>query len=251
MHLIPYIRVSTDDQAEHGHSMDAQRGALERWAGAGGHTLAACCVDDGVSASRPLDRRAGGAQLLQQLRDGLAQGVVVTRMDRLFRDLFDALAFFREAAERGWVVVSQTEHVDTSTPAGRLMLHMMLATAQYERELASVRTAAVSASLRERGRVYGTTPYGCVAVDGQLLRCPQRWPVREQIVAWHRADRLSLRTIRGLLHDMRVTAPSGGRSWPVSTIAGVLDTHDSLSHLPMQHQSADGAQSTTETEVSP
>jgi len=240
MRLIPYIRVSTDDQAETGHSLAAQEHGLQRFAAHNGHQLAEQVADEGVSAGKALGKRRGGAALLATLRAGNADGVLVARMDRLFRNLFDALGFFAEAADAGWVVISAGEHIDTSTPGGRLQLHIMLATAEYERQLASVRTAAVSTSLRERGKVFGTTPYGCLAVDGDLLRLRDIWAIREMIVEWHRGHRYSLRTIRGMLHDQRIPAPAGGRWWSTSTLAGLLDSHDTLAHLPMHSTDADG-----------
>lgn len=240
MKLIPYIRVSTDDQADTGHSLTAQEHTLQRFAAHNGHALAEQVADEGVSAGKALGKRKGGAAVLAALRAGRAEGVLVARMDRLFRNLFDALGFFAEAADAGWVVVSAGEHIDTSTPAGRLQLHIMLATAEYERQMASVRTAAVSTSLRERGKVFGTTPYGCMAIDGDLLRVRDTWAIREMIVEWHRGRRYSLRTIRGMLHDQRIPAPAGGRWWSTSTLAGLLDSHDTLAHLPMHSANAAG-----------
>ena len=252
MRLIPYIRVSTDEQADHGHSLTAQRHTLTRFGEQGAHFLLETLADEGVSGGRDLGKRKGGAMLLAQLRSGIADGVVVTRMDRLVRDLYDALGVFREANRRGWAVVSATEMIDTATPGGELQLHLMLATAQYERRIASMRTAAVSASLRERGKVYGTTPYGCVAIDGALVRDPRTWGIREQIVEWHNGRRYSLGTIRGMLYDLRIAAPAGGRRWGRSSIAGVIETHDSLSHLPLltAEHDAPRASLTNEAEVS-
>jgi site-specific DNA recombinase len=241
MRLIPYLRVSTEEQAESGHSLTAQREALQRYAAGKGIYLLEALADEGVSGGRDLGKRAGGGRLLDQLRRGDADGVLVTRVDRLFRDLFDALIFTRECSRRGWSLVAVHEPVDTTTPGGRLQLNIMLAVAQHERELASARTTAVSASLRERGKVYGTVPFGFVEIDGMLVRDPRTWPTREQIVSWYRGNRYSLRTIARMLRDLRIVAPAGGRSWSTSTLAGVIDTHDSLAHLPAAAVTAEPA----------
>lgn len=233
MRLIPYIRVSSEEQADTGHSLTAQRDTLQRYGAGQGHYLLEALADEGVSGGRDLGKRKGGHRMLELLRRGDADGVLVTRLDRIFRDLYDALIFFRECSRRGWALVCACEPIDTSTPAGRLQLHIMLAVAQHERELASVRTIAVSTSLRERGKVFGTVPYGCHAIDGMLVRDPHTWPIREQIVGWYRGQRYSLRTIARMLRDLRVCAPAGGRNWSTSTLAGVIDSHDSLAHLPL------------------
>lgn len=251
MRLIPYVRVSTDEQADHGHSLTAQREALNAYAAAQGHLLVEGCADEGVSGGRGLTQRAGGNRMLALLERGDADGVIVTRLDRLFRDLFDGLAFFRRAVKRDWRVVSLFDAIDTSTPAGRLHLHIMLATAQYERELARERTTAVTHSLRARGRVYGTTPFGCISEGGKLYRAPSAWRIREMIVEWHNARRYSLRTIRGMLYDLRIPAPAGGLRWSTSTLRGLIETHHSLAHLPvMGAQSADLSSPATEAPVS-
>lgn len=239
MRLIPYIRVSTDDQAQHGHSLATQEPALLRYAAAEGHALTGLVADEGVSAGKPLTRRAGGRALLAMLREGRADGVLVTRIDRLFRDSLDGLRFLEEAAAKGWRVVSTTEHIDTTTPAGRLQLNILLATAQYEREMASVRTTAVSKSLRERGKVYGVVPFGCKSIDGALVRDPRTWGIRQMICEWHTGARESLRTIRMRLHDRRIESPTGKRWWSTSTLANLIDTHGSLSHLPLLQPAAD------------
>jgi DNA invertase Pin-like site-specific DNA recombinase len=252
MRLIPYVRVSTEEQADTGHSLTAQRETLQRYGMGKGLCLLETLVDEGVSGGRDLNKRRGGARLLERLRRDEADGVLVTRVDRLFRDLFDALNFTRECSRRGWSIVAVNEPVDTTTPAGRLQLNIMLAVAQHEREIASVRTQAVSTSLRERGKVFGVVPYGTRNVDGMLLRDPATWPWRVQIVAWYVGQRYSLRTIAGMLRDQRIAAPAGGRTWSTSTLAGVIETHDSLTHLPALHgeQIAAPLSLTTETVVS-
>lgn len=251
MRLVPYVRVSTEDQAGQGHSLAQQESALLRHAASIGAELTGFVADEGVSAGKALCKRAGGRAVLDLLRSGRADGVLVTRVDRLFRDVLDALTFLAEAQQRSWVLVSANEHVDTTTPAGRLQLNIMLATGQYEREMASVRTAAVSRSLRERGKVFGVVPFGCVAIEGVLLRDPRTWGVREMIVGWHIGQRESLRTIRGRLHDRRITSPTGKRWWSTSTLANLIDTHESLSHLPLlQSQPAADVSLSPEGDVS-
>ena len=230
MNLIGYVRVSTEEQAEHGHSVKQQMDELTRWAAEHGHQLCEGHADRGVSASVPLARRPGGIALAAGLRAGL-DGVVVTRLDRLFRDALDGLDFFRDCRNVGAVVLSVHDQIDTSTAVGRLHLTIQLATAQYEREITAERVKAVSDSLREQGRVYGHAPFGTVDIDGRLYRCPKAWTLRDQILQW-RADGWPLRSIAARLRKQRVPAPNGGDSWPASSIKRVIDTHEQLRHLP-------------------
>src|SRR5690242_11188484 len=183
MRLLGYARVSTDDQAREGHSMGQQPMRLQAYCDLHDHRLVRVIVDEGVSASIPLGRRAGGKQLLEALRNGEADGVVVARLDRLFRDAGDGLGFFNGVLKRCKASVhSIGEHIDTSTPVGRFNLLIQLGAAQYERELIAQRATECNASLRASGKVYGTVPYGCTEQGGKLFRVPAFWAIRDMIV---------------------------------------------------------------------
>jgi DNA invertase Pin-like site-specific DNA recombinase len=239
MRLIAYTRVSTDEQAQQGVSLSIQPDQLARHAAAQGHQLVRIIADEGVSGAVPLAKRRGGAELLAALEAGEAEGVLVVRLDRLFRDALDGLSFFAGAAGgNAPQVISASEAIDTSTPQGRLQLTIMLATAQYERDVAAQRAADNARGMRRQGRVYGTVPYGCLEIEateagrGRLVRCPKTWKVREAIMEW-RADNVSYSTISDRLRAMRVPAPEGGVRWSKSTLRGIVETHAELSHLPL------------------
>lgn len=229
MDVIAYIRVSTDEQASDGHSIDMQPARIRQYCDGEGLNIVGVICDAGVSGSVPLTRRPGGRELLARLRAGEAAGVVVVRLDRLFRDALDGLQFF--AARRPTQVISIAERIDTGTASGRFHLTIELARAQYERDLASERTADNTRAMRQAGRVYGTTPYGLRATDGELRRDANTWHIRQQIVDW-RSNGLTLDAIRQRLREDRTPAPGGGRWWSKTTLANLIKTHDSLAHLP-------------------
>lgn len=239
MRLIGYVRVSTDDQFRDGHSLGQQPERLAAYCTAYGHQLVDIVVEpDDVSGGKPLERRPGGAVLLRRLKAGEAEGVIVIRLERMFRDLLDGLLFFRRFARRHHIsVVSLAEHIDTSTAAGRLALNVHLLMADSERDKVGERTREVMHGLRQRGRVFGHVPYGCLSVDGALFRDPGTWPVRDWI-ALQRSAGCSFLQIATQLRRHGVAAPSGGASWPKSTLQALVRTHGSLSHLPMASQPA-------------
>lgn len=245
MDLISYIRVSTDEQARGGHSLDVQDRNITTAARLHGYRITKLIPDEGVSASRPLEKRRGGAQLLAMLRTNRARGVIVTRLDRLFRDTLDGLQFFREAVDNDWVVHSVSELVDTSTPHGRLSLSIMLATAQFERDMASVRNLDVARSLRRNGRAWGHIPYGFIRdATGNLRRCPVAWPAREMIVRLRQQQGVTWPGICKALRDHGVTSPGGRRVWAESTVRGIVESHHAVEHI----DADDGA---NEAQVSP
>jgi site-specific DNA recombinase len=252
MRLLAYVRVSTKGQAETGHSLqDDQPARLAAYCQAYGYTLVDV-IPDTVSARKvPLHKRPGGAMLLARLAANEADGVIVVKLDRLFRDMrdgFDVLGDALYGSRRGprrMQVVSLSEHIDTSTEAGRTMLKFQLLMADAEADRTSERTRHAVQGLRERGRVYGTVPYGCVARGGQfdaeqgrvvgqaLFREPNAWAMRESIVAMRRELGRSLREIADALRKAGTPAPNGGPRWSKSTLSELIRTHDSLAHLPL------------------
>ncbi|NMW25424.1 recombinase family protein, partial [Rhodanobacter denitrificans] len=174
--------------------------------------------------------------MLDALKGKDVQGVLVLRLDRLFRDALDGLTFFRHADRTGASVHSISELIDSSTPAGKLSLTIQLAAAQYERDLAVQRATECSVSMRQSGRVYGTVPYGCIAMgegdDRRLMRQPWTWGVRESIVSMLASGK-SLRTIRAELLAGAIPSPTGKRQWSLNTLRELRTHHDSLAALPM------------------
>lgn len=244
MRLLGYVRVSTDDQAQSGHSLAlAQPQALDAAMRAQGHVLVDVIVDGegegagfrGVSGGLPLARRKGGAELIRRLRAGEADGVVAYSLERMFRDLDDGRAFFHQyAIKQGLEVITVTEgRLDPSTVSGWMLINQVLLFGELERLRTAERTRWMVQGLRERGRVYGHVPYGCKSVDGALFRDPTTWLVRCQIVELKREKQMSLRAIADVLRKNRVHAPNGGLRWPKSTLAELVKTHESLAHLPM------------------
>lgn len=265
MRLVAYIRVSTDEQAQQGHSLGQQPQRISAWAAAHGHEIVAVVRDEGVSASVPLFERPEGRRLLLLLAEGHATGVVAQRLDRLFRSARDGLAFAEDfAAAHGVSLMTVDGAIDTSTPGGWLTLAMQLVAAQYERLMDVQRARETSRSLRESGRVYGTVPFGCIERGGRLLRDPQAWAQREQIMVMRRVGMetraggvitrlppMSYRDIRDTLRRMGVAAPAGGRWWSTATLRALVHSHSSLLHLPFASDPTLAPLGAPEAEVSP
>ncbi|MGV1954468.1 recombinase family protein [Agrobacterium sp. 22-214-1] len=140
MNTLGYARVSTVEQ-----SLDLQMSAL-RSAG-----CTDVLTDEGYSGAD--FTRPGLARLLRKLRRG--DTIVVWRLDRLGRSLFELLKLVRE---RGVEFRSLSESLDTGTPAGRLLLHVLASMAEFERSLISERTRAGMAAARARGSRLGRRP---------------------------------------------------------------------------------------------
>lgn len=160
-----YIRVSTDEQARNGESIPAQTKILEAQALIKGYDDFKVYIDDGYSG-RSLQRPAV-QQLLRECSEGSVDVVLVWKLDRLSRSLRDILAIIEDLFNpNGVALISATESIDSSTPAGRAMLSVLGTFAQFEREQDSERVSMVHKSLAKDCRFLGgPVPLGYKIVD--------------------------------------------------------------------------------------
>lgn len=143
--LIGYARVSTQEQ-----NLDLQVEALKR-AGVSPTVIYTEKVS-GVSAKRPVRDLA-----VRQCREG--DTFVVWRLDRVGRSAVDLLQFVQMLDDEGIKFKSlQDSAIDTTTPMGKLVLSVMAAVAQLERDIIQERTKAGVAAAKARGVKFGQPP---------------------------------------------------------------------------------------------
>ena len=140
--LIGYARVSTGEQ-----DTATQVAALK---------AAGCELIFREKASGGRWDRPELHKLLGQLRKGDA--LVVWKLDRLSRSLRDVLTLMERIQERKAGFRSLTESIDTTTPAGRMMMQMVGAFAEFERAMLKERTRAGLEAARKEGRIGGRRP---------------------------------------------------------------------------------------------
>lgn len=145
-----YVRVSTVDQ----HT-ENQQDELLRFTTARGWS-ATTYADRGVSGAK--ERRAGLDSLVRAARRRQVDAVVVWRLDRLGRSLRHLILLIDELTALGVAFVSLGEGIDTSTPAGRLQLHVLGAIAEFERERIRERVRAGIMRARKQGKRLGRPP---------------------------------------------------------------------------------------------
>nr|HEX4317766.1 recombinase family protein [Kofleriaceae bacterium] len=201
---VAYLRVSTEKQADHGVSLDAQRAKVEAYAALFELDLVAVEIDPGASAktlTRPALDRA-----LTALESGRADALLVVKLDRLtrsVRDLCDLVdQFFRDGR---FALLSVSEQVDTRSAAGRMVLNMLTVIGQWEREAIGERTSAAMRHMRAHGEYTGgVAPYGfSVAMDGETLV-----PVEQEQRAVKKAR--ELRAMGMSLRKIAATLEAGG-----------------------------------------
>ncbi len=195
-----YARVSTTRQAEEGESLDVQQRTLTGYAMMHGIKLDRTFVERGVSGSVPLGDRPEGATLLAGLRPG--DVVVTAKLDRMFRSALDALDVIAKLKARtiGLHMIDLGGDV-TGNGISKLVVTILAAVAEAERERTRERVAQVKADQRERGRYLGgKVPFG-FRVDGAALVPDeaQQGAIRQAQAL--RAEGRTLRAIQAALRD--------------------------------------------------
>lgn len=139
---VAYVRVSTDKQADHGVSLDAQQAKIIAYAQLYDLDLVDVIVDAGESA-KTLDR-PGLQRALSMLESGEAAALLVVKLDRLTRSVVDLGALVERyfSSHTGPALLSVSEQIDTRSAAGRLVLNVLAAVSQWEREAIGERTSA-------------------------------------------------------------------------------------------------------------
>src|SRR5690606_17363694 len=142
------------------NSLDAQRESAEAYIKSQLHQGWQCVstrYDDGGYTGGNMERPAL-KRLMADIEAGLVDCVVVYKVDRLSRSLLD-FARLLEVFDRHKVAfVSVTQSFNTADSSGRLMLHILLSFAQYEREMISERTRDKMGAARRKGKYVGGTP---------------------------------------------------------------------------------------------
>lgn len=147
---VAYIRVST---AEQSLGLDVQRERVAAYCSARGWSLVAVIEDNGRSGAT-LDRD-GMHKVREVMRRKMVDAVISLKLDRLTRKVEDLHTLMQESADSGVALVSIMETLDTSSAAGRLMVHMLASMAEWERDVISERTSAALSVKSGRGERVG------------------------------------------------------------------------------------------------
>lgn len=191
-----YARVSTEEQAVHGLSIEAQTVALQAWAKDNGHKVVGTYIDAGISARKPATKRPELQRLLADAQAGKGDLIVFTKLDRWFRNIAEYYKV-QEVLERchvDWRTIH--EDYDTSTASGRLKINIMLSVAQDEADRTGERIKAVHESKLQRGEVIsGKVPLGYKIENKKLAINPETAPIAQDIFKQYAVIR-SVRALR-------------------------------------------------------
>jgi DNA invertase Pin-like site-specific DNA recombinase len=204
--VLGYVRVSTDEQADSGAGLAAQRKTIRDGCTARGYELVDLIPDAGWSG-KDLDR-PGIGEALERLDSGQADVLMVAKLDRLSRSLVDFAGLMERARHRKWAVIALDLGVDTTTAAGELVANVMASVAQWERRTIGARTKEALDAKRAAGVRLGR---------------PRSVPadVAERILAERDAGK-TLAAIADGLNASKVPTGRGGSEWRPSSVRAVL-----------------------------
>jgi DNA invertase Pin-like site-specific DNA recombinase len=220
LRLVGYARVSSAGQALHGVSVPEQERAVREWCAVNGHDLVAIHVDNGISGKLSAEDRPALAAALLDIEADRADGLVVTSLDRLARELTHqeaALATIWSAGGRAFEVIhGEILRDDPRDPMRTFVRQVMGAAAQLEASMIRARLPRGRALKHARGGFAGgrTVPYGQmvdgVGRDAMRTADPECVAIIERIRQERAAGTTLAATAQGLNADAVVT-PRGGR----------------------------------------
>lgn len=194
LRVLGYVRVSTDEQADSGAGLAAQRAAIEAEAARRGWTIE--FLEDAGRSAKDL-RRPGIESALARLAAGEADALCVSKLDRLSRSTLDFARLIEQAQREGWALVALDSPVDMSSAYGEAMASIQATFAQLERRLISERTKAALAAKRAAGVRLGRPPAGSATTRRRARKL--------------RASGMKLHEVVAALEAEGHTAPTGGR----------------------------------------
>jgi len=218
---VGYARVSTDDQAREGVSLENQREKIRAYALLKDLELVEIVEDAGLSAKNL--RRPGMQRVLDLAKRHEIDAVVVYKLDRAFRSTVDALEVTSRLDRQGIEFHSLQESLDTSSAMGRFFFTLTAALAEMERGIVSERTTHALQHIRNTGRkTGGDVPLGFDLNEaGELIENREEQEIINLIKSL-RSNGHSYRAIARNLEEHGYKTKRGNAVWHPQTIKQIL-----------------------------
>lgn len=205
MLLDGFLRVSTDEQGEKGHSLADQETQLRNWAQANGHTINRIFID--IVSSRHIPKLVNRQAAMDDIEAGNAEGLIVKDLDRLSRGLLDGATQLDRASRKGWAILT-LDGTDTRNPETQVITGVKLVIAQEERRKISKRTKDGLAAAKAKGITLGR---------------PRS--VEQTVVTRIMSEHNSGKSYSAIARDLTsgdVRTPSGAVKWYPATVRDVV-----------------------------
>ncbi len=213
-----YIRVSTEEQAEEGFSLEAQEDRLLAYCEAQGWDVAGVYADKGHTG-RKINTRDAYKKMLDDR--GLWDTILVMKMDRIHRNSKNFMIMMEDLEKWGKKFTSMQEELDTSTSIGRFVVDMIQRIAQLESEQIGERTYMGMAQKAETGGLLGfNPPFGYEIANNDLSIIEGEASVVKEIFELYSSGG-SMNAIAIYLNGRSISTRRGGR-WTLYSIRQIL-----------------------------
>jgi site-specific DNA recombinase len=218
MEAVGYIRVSTEDQARNGVSLEAQSAAIQAWAASLQVSILMTCEDAGISGTGI--RQRPGLQRSLALACERKAVLVVYSLSRLSRSTKDTLQIAEKLDKAGADLVSLSERIDTTSASGKMVFRLMAVLNEFERDQVAERTSAALQHKKAQGLVYSPVPYGYerqgdtlvpVEAEQKVLKLMQSLRSQGRSYAW----------IASQMTSKGIPTKNGGQ-WHPATVRGMV-----------------------------
>lgn len=162
-----YPRVSTEDQFRNGHSLDEQKERMLKLCDYKNYEVYKVYEDAGISAKNM--NRPAFQEMIQDIKDGKINKIIVYKLDRLTRSIKDLEEICTSLEDNNCSLESMCEDINTSTANGKFFIRMLTILAQLEIERTSERTKFGMVGAVKKGHFVGRPPIGYDKVDKKLV----------------------------------------------------------------------------------
>ena len=166
-----YIRVSTEDQAREGFSLPEQEKRLRVMCEYKGYEIYKLYKDAGISAKTG-NYRPAFEELLQDIRDKKCNTIVVLKLDRLTRSVYDMEGIMKFLDENNAYLDCANEEINTTNSSGKMVARLLTTVSQNEIERTSERTKVGLAGAIKEGHIPARAPLGYKHIDKKLVPDP-------------------------------------------------------------------------------
>jgi len=220
--VVGYVRVSTEEQASSGCSLAAQEAKIRSYCELYGIDLIEVISDAGQSAKTI--NRDGQQKALAMLDDGTANGIIISKLDRLTRSCRDWNSLIERYFAGKASLLSVDDKIDTQTASGRVVLNLLVAISQWEREAIGERTSVALRHRMKEGIRVGAPPLGSRIENGRLIK--DEAELRAVTLALHlRGKKMAYQRIANELERLNIPTKRGATRWHSETVRQIIRRH--------------------------
>ena len=219
MKAIGYVRVSTEEQALTGVSIEAQEENIRAYCIAKEWDLIRVVRDSGYSA-KDLNR-PGMQEIISGCKRKDFDVVVILKLDRLTRSVKDLGHLVEDVFQKNDVAFSSLQdNFDTATANGRMVMNILATLAQWERDSISERTKDAMQFMKKNMKLIGAVPFGYDCNDGSLSPNPDEAVVVQRMLSLRKRGK-SYQKIAAHLNSKAIPSKTGGKWYP-KTVMSIL-----------------------------